>query len=175
MKQGFTLMEVLAVLLVIAVVASLTAPVFRAARYEIKHSQAKLALKKLHEAKQRYYQMSRGVAIEACFSGADTDVISAAPSTCSDPGATGIPAKYYSRRARNSANDLFACGLLEAKDFAGLPYRFCTYKPGELNTPYYDGGTYAYGLEGAGAKYQLNKGFLYIIFQNEPVKDTYEQ
>ena len=175
MKQGFTLMEVLAVLLVIAVVASLTAPVFRAARYEIKHSQAKLALKKLHEAKQRYYQMSRGVAIEACFSGADTDVISAAPSTCSDPGATGIPAKYYSRRARNSANDLFACGLLEAKDFAGLPYQFCTYRSSEIPSLVSDlSHTFAYGLEGAGAKYQLNKGFLYI-FHNEPVKDTYEQ
>ena len=47
MKKGFTLMEILAVLLVIAVVVSMAAPVFRAIRFEVKNSQAKAAASKL--------------------------------------------------------------------------------------------------------------------------------
>ena len=59
-KKGFTLMEILAVLLVIAVVVSMAVPVLRSVRYEVKNGQAKNAAHKLAQAVRTYYQVSRG-------------------------------------------------------------------------------------------------------------------
>ena len=126
-KRGFTLMEMLAVLLLLAVVASLAAPGIRAARFEIKNMQAQNAAKKLIEGINHYRQVSRGGSVItfgdsgktgdalAVVTGGDGKVVS-----CRAPFATGIP-------GNNSSVDikqLFVCGFLSPKDFRGLPYTF---------------------------------------------------
>jgi prepilin-type N-terminal cleavage/methylation domain-containing protein len=128
MKKGFTLMEMLAVVLVVAVIVSMAVPVFRSVRYEMKNSQAKAASKKLAEAMRSFYQSSRGnLVTSACFQPTDTTIVSAAPSTCLDAAATGIPNQIASSSV--GADQLFACGYLSAKDFTSLPYHFCTCNP----------------------------------------------
>ena len=52
-KKGFTLMEILAVLLIIAVVLSFAIPAFRSVRFEQRNSSAKAGVKKLSEAERR--------------------------------------------------------------------------------------------------------------------------
>ena len=67
-------MEILAVLLVIAVVVSMAVPVFRSVRYEVKNGQAKTAAKKLADAMRSYYQVSRGLGVQqGCFTPTTTD------------------------------------------------------------------------------------------------------
>ncbi|MDD7579131.1 MAG: prepilin-type N-terminal cleavage/methylation domain-containing protein [Elusimicrobia bacterium] len=173
MKKGFTLMELLAVLLVIAVVVSMAAPVFRAVRYEIKNSQAKNAAKKMAEAMHSYYQASRGYTVKDCFTptaAAGLNVIKTAASACSSPGATGIPAS--SSGGSVSVSQLFACGYLSYKDFMSLPYEFCANdtesfpsgwgtKPSTSVGKVYvlAGGVKA---DGSGDKYQKSKGVIFV-------------
>lgn len=171
MKKGFTLMEVLAVILLLAVVVSLTSPVFRAVRHEIRHAQAKVAAKKLAEALKTYYQVSRGGTMSACFQATNTS-ITQPTQTCSNPSATGIPRS--SQAATTAVEQLFACGYLSSKDFRGLPYTFCTSQAdpsspspltgwkSEWGIP---GGTYVLAFANneslAGEKY-FEKGYIYI-------------
>ena len=56
MKKGFTLMEVLAVLLVIAVVVSFAVPVLRAIISEVNYQRAKTAGVKMAEAIRIFYK-----------------------------------------------------------------------------------------------------------------------
>ena len=49
-KQGFTLMEILAVLLVIAVVTTFAVPVIKSVRKEVQYRQATFAAAKMAEA-----------------------------------------------------------------------------------------------------------------------------
>ncbi len=120
-------MEILAVLLVIAVVVSMAVPGFRAVRYEVKNSQAKAAAKKFAEAMRSYYQHSRGQLVESdtCFS--PTDI--SASGTCSGVSATGIPHNTDTTAATAPVRNLFSCGYLPYKEFARLPYRFCPCNP----------------------------------------------
>lgn len=130
-KKGFTLMEILAVLLVLAVIASAAAPVFRAVRYEIRNAQAKAALKKLAEASRSYYQSSRGSS--RVFGGEfDARNVNFANAQCGDQMATGIPGQSVTSSSSYivpNVADLFACGFLTEKDFRGLPYRFVVCNP----------------------------------------------
>lgn len=119
MKKGFTLMEILFVLLVIALVISFAVPAIRSVRYDIFNSRAKTALRKLAEARLSYYQTTRGSDITA--EGFSTDEVTAyAADTCLDLAASGIPGS----RQTSDVAQLFACGFLDWKDFEGLPYTF---------------------------------------------------
>ncbi len=188
MKKGFTLMELLAVLLVIAVVVSMAAPVFRAVRYEMKNSQAKNAAKKMAEAMHNYYQSSRGHKITGCFTptqAAGKTVIMTASTACTSPGAEGIPS-YKKGSGTVEVNQLFACGYLSFKDFASLPYEFCpnytTSFPSGWGTAPSSGVNASVGAvyvlaggvkdDGSGDKYQKSKGAIFVD-STMTAKDTY--
>lgn len=168
-------MEILAVLLVIAVVVSMAAPVFRAVRYDIKNSQAKKAAKSMAEAMRSYYQISRGLGIKmGCFNpSTDTNVIMAESSECESPAADGIPYQNANLldSARSNISQLFACGYLSYKDFASLPYEFCTCsltggysskcdipEATSTNKPF----VVVRGKDGAGDKYTKSDYYIYV-------------
>lgn len=120
MKKGFTLMEILFVLLIVALVLSFALPAIRSVRYDIKNSNAKAALKKLAEARRSYYQATKGSDIAAGSFSAD-EAQSYASLSCENVAASGIPA---SSREDSDVSQLFACGYLDWRDFDGLPYTF---------------------------------------------------
>ena len=136
-KKGFTLVEILFVLLIIALIVSFALPAFRAVRYDIKNSRAKAALKKLAEARRTFYQNTKGWSItdESSFTGGDAKTYATA--TCNNPSTTGVPGSKYGTKANVSPAQLFACGFLDWRDFADLPYRFYMCKPTATtaNTP----------------------------------------
>lgn len=190
MKKGFTLMEILAVLLVIAVVVSMAVPVFRSVRFEIKNGQAKTAAKRLSEAMRTYYQVSRGLGVKQdCFTPTDTagkQVVLAASSSCVSPSSDGIPYQNsaQSNSSRSNISQLFACGYLSYKDFIGLPYKFCTCNPiaggsqptvcqideaTGSNTPL----VVVQGASGAGSKYTASDYYIYVD-QSMKAKDNAE-
>lgn len=184
MKKGFTLMELLAVLLVIAVVVSMAAPVFRAVRYEIKNSQAKNAAKKMAEAMHSYYQASRGHKVTGCFTptaSAGLTLIKTAASSCTSPGASGIPAS--SVRASVNVSQLFACGYLSYKDFMSLPYEFCANDTDSFPAGWGEKPSTSVGkvyvlaggvkADGSGDKYQKSKGAIFIDGRMV-AQDTYQ-
>lgn len=185
MKKGFTLMELLAVLLVIAVVVSMAAPVFRAVRYEIKNSQAKNAAKKVAEAMHSYYQASRGHKVTGCFTptaASGLTLIKTAASACTSPGAEGVPA-YRKSTESVDVSQLFACGYLSYKDFMSLPYEFCTNDtnsfPSDWGATPSDTVGKVYVLaggvkaDGSGDKYQKSKGAIFVDGRMV-VQDTYQ-
>ncbi len=186
MKKGFTLMEILAVLLVIAVVVSMAAPVFRAIRFEVKNSQAKAAASKLAQQMRTYYQISRGRVVGGSFDASDSNVIFTT-AACVEPNVTGVPSKKSGEADKVDVKQLFACGYLTGKDFSGLPYTFylCSPKAGDTqtvtectntnatasdatNTPV----VVAYGNENAGKKYKSTSGYYIYVDQTYKAKDT---
>lgn len=183
MKKGFTLMEILAVLLIIAVVVSMAVPVFRSVRYDIKNSQAKKAAKALAEAMRTYYQVSRGLGVQAtCFTPTtDTSIVMADSSECISPSAEGIPYQQnatISNSSRSPVSQLFACGYLSYKDFANSPYQFCTCPTsGGCTVPGVTATTghilaVARGTANSGPRYPLDY-FIYVD-RSMVVKDTDE-
>ena len=185
MRKGFTLMEILAVLLVIALVASLALPVLRAVRYEVRNSQAKAATLKLAEAVKTYYNVSRGYTIAGCFTpttSAGKTLIKTAATACTSPAATGIPNRSATPQTTD-VKQLFACGYLTYKDFAGIPYTFCpkaelpsgvtlTEVPSDEVIDSYLARSYGYD-DKAGAKYQKTKGYIYVDAAMK-AKDSYD-
>ena len=114
-KRGFTLMEVLAVLLLLAVIASLAVPGIRAANFAIKNARAKNAAKELIEGINNYRLATRGGTVNAFnnFSGSfDT--------SCTTNVNTGIPGNV----SAISVGQLAPCGFLSPKDFKNIPYTF---------------------------------------------------
>ncbi len=190
-------MEVLAVLLILAVVSAMVAPTFRSARYDIKQAQAKAAALKVAEATREYYQVSRGQRLKVCFTPESDDGRNIMQEDeCQNPAATGIPRKSATTQTtipstpnnNAHANDpeagrLFACGYLSFKDFTSLPYTFCTYRPSGLpdndnppaDTSVFYAVAYAAG-DKAGRKYYKNSnptGYIYIGGSMDP-QDTYD-
>ena len=182
MKKGFTLMEVLAVGLMLAVIMSLAAPVVRSFRFELKNAQARIALGKLAEA-VRNYERDRGVPSVSC---ADTLSFTAAsiystlngatPRCLATSASTGIPSTYA---YCITGDQLFSCGYLSYNDFKGLPYRFYIDKPSTWpDATGYVGRYYAVavGEDGAGTKYQRvdnNSKYMYVD-ERRKVLDTYD-
>lgn len=130
-RHGFTLMEILAVLLTLAVVIVLALPGIRAMRAEVYYYRAKAAASKMAEAARSYYKDTRGREPargqicgrqEGC-PGASIATLAkdAVNKACSTAGLDGIPAGAI---AIVDVNQLFACKYLTQKDFVGLPYRF---------------------------------------------------
>ena len=123
-KQGFTLMEVIAVLLTLALVIRFMSPMFRRVRDEVRYQQARSAAVKMADAIRSYYQNTKGYIPEGCIGkgGACVAPAVAASRPCNDVAASGIPPTDDDRSV--SLWLLFACDYLQAKDFAGLPYNF---------------------------------------------------
>ncbi len=133
--KGFTLMEILAVLLILAVVTMFSLPAVRATRSLMQHHQAKSAAIKMAEAMRVYYQNTKGYLITGQLRGKliDNDartfsVISAAEQSCNNTAMTGIPSTTASTSRTSSMAQLFACDYLSTKDFAGLPYTFIAHE-----------------------------------------------
>ncbi len=118
MSKGFTLMEILAVMLVIAVIASFALPALRSVRAEVYYHRSKTAGVKLAEAIRSYYHDSKGfLPVIGTISG---DTVANQSYTCDRSKLAGIPGQGTTV----SMDQLFACGYLSTKDFAGLPYTF---------------------------------------------------
>ncbi len=116
MQKGFTLMEILAVMLVIAVIASFLVPAVRSARAEVAYQRAKTAAIKMAEAMRSYYRDRKGGLPSGSVNGMNTYSFGACPKDSwmeEDPGIKSGDVK-----------DLFACNYLTWKDFQGLPYTF---------------------------------------------------
>ncbi len=123
MKKGFTLMEILAVMLVIAVIASFLVPAVRAARAEVYYQRAKAAAVKMAEAMRSYYRDSKGYLIDGSVVGTSNPTIGGCPAN--SPSRKGIPPERGSENAGYSGvMELFNCNYLTWKDFQGLPYTF---------------------------------------------------
>ena len=133
MKKGFTLMEVLAVILILAMIGAFAAPAFRSIRADITHRRAIHAQELLRDA---LLQMKAQTGVDILLNQTDgylgahytrlnpSDTGTIYATVCQDLGATGIPLSRRSAQARLSVANLFACGYLNPKDFKGLPYSF---------------------------------------------------
>ena len=178
-------MEILFVLLVIALVMSFALPIFRTVRYDIKNARAQAALKKLAEARRSYYQASKGSdVIPGFFVGADAKNIMQT-FTCDNVIASGVPGTSTSV----NINQLLACGYLNWRDFADLPYKFYVCNTGqwasegpcrgyagtsmEAEGPVYVG---AVGTEEAGPKYKYDSAaadpYRMFMLRDMVVKDN---
>lgn len=118
-KQGFTLMEILAVLLVIAVVASFAVPLVKSVRREMRYQKAKAAGIQLAEAVRSFYTDTKGCLASGSIHGADTANRSC-PQTHSIK--TGVPGSCGSSSA--PVEYLFGCGYVSSKIFVDLSYTF---------------------------------------------------
>ena len=186
MQKGFTLMEMLAVGLMLAVIMSLATPVVRNFRNEIKNAQARTAAGKLAQGYRNYLKDRKCLLVpnRGCFSPTQDTVIQTDASQCTESRNTGVPGRpslcLITFTDTTDLKNLFACGYVAYKDFANIPYEFCvggkkssTYPDPESGVaPYY---VVAYGLEGAGTKYRYtnsNKKFIYVDSRME-VRDNY--
>ncbi len=173
---GFTLMELLFVLLVIALVLSFALPAYRSVRYDMRNSSAKSALRKLAEARRSFYQYSKGSDVTGEIDTAQ--VQNYAAQSCVSGAASGVPA---SARAASSVQQLFACKFLDWKDFAKLPYVFAICDGSASGSACSSLGTGLYAVAAptteAGRKYTNQKnGTQYYMYigQDMLVKDTLE-
>ncbi len=174
MKKGFTLMEILFVLLIIALVVSFAVPAIRTVRYDIYNSRAKTALRKLAEARRSYYQQTKGSDLTGAFNGSVAEDY--ASHSCLEVAASGIPGA----RTISEVDQLFACGYLDWKDFA-VPYNFVicgTTRPlGSQPCIALDGGTMVYAAamgeeDLAGSKYEASTGYYMSVGTNMQVLDN---
>ncbi|MBR2082655.1 MAG: type II secretion system protein [Elusimicrobiaceae bacterium] len=129
MKKGFTLMEILAVLLVIAVVASFAVPLVKSVRREVRYQRAKAAAVQLAEAVRSFYSDTKG-----CLPTVDSDdpidasVVSPSwAGTCPTDHTikTGVPGSCTGENKKV----LFACDYISTKVFSDLSYKFAISDP----------------------------------------------
>lgn len=178
-KKGFTLMEILFVVLVIALVISFAMPAIRAVRFDIKNARAKAALRKVAEARRSYYEYSRGGDFKETVSFEIGSAQGWSSDTCINPAASGVPG---TSELLEDASQLFACGFLNWKDFADLPYRFYICKSTDnTNECKQDNKILSVGAVAAdstggkrvGAKY-VSPYKMYIVQDDMEVQDTEE-
>ena len=126
MNKGFTLMEILAVLLVIAVLASFAVPMFRSVTVEVRYQRAKVAAVKLAEAIRIFYTDTKGFRIDGDMVGTDVGSWVAQADSCQNPAMLGIPPYQVGTGSvgTSDVSQLFFCNYLSSKDFTGLNYRF---------------------------------------------------
>lgn len=166
-QKGFTLIEMLFVVLVIALIISFAVPALRSVRSEIKNHRAKTALKKLVQARRNYYQLSKGADFAVGESFVGTNARTLAQETCTSFSSSGVPG---ANQTPLTGAQIFACGFLDWRDFEGLPYTFyvcsldtpgevpCQIPNEETKAPYVG----AVGTAAAGAKYQSANYYMYI-------------
>lgn len=162
-------MEVLAVVLILAVVIMFAIPGIRAIRNEIYYQQAKAASVKMADAMRSYYQNTKGYRIQGTLVGklppateatGLTSVIDAAQVPCNEVS-TGIPT--YSTGVA-TMDQLFACDYLSAKDFSGLPYRF------EADDTWYAGNVLVRSIGFNAAGTHAGKGW--CVYRDSSVTET---
>ena len=123
MNKGFTLMEMLAVVLVVTLMMSFALPVYRSVRFEMRHSQAQEAALKMADAMRTYYTRTKGgTIINSLDPTSDEGKTAMASTDCTNLLATGIPNNGVD--IPSDIAQLFACGYLSYKDFRELPYVF---------------------------------------------------
>lgn len=122
-KQGFTLMEILAVLLVIAVIASFAVPLVKSVRREMRYQKAKAAAVQLAEVVRSFYTDSKG---RLAAGGSITPETAANPGECptDNPIRTGVP-----NPGTDDVKIVIACDYISAKMFVDLPYTFYVVDP----------------------------------------------
>ncbi len=123
-KQGFTLMEILAVILVIAVIASFAVPMIKSVRREMRYQKAKAAGVQLAEAVRSFYTNTKGC-LPISKDGSGFFGPDAASGTCPADAKTGIPC--VEKQVDDTA--VFGCGYLSPKMFVDLPYNFVVEDP----------------------------------------------
>ena len=130
MKKGFTLMEMLAVVLILAVVSAFAVPAVRSIRSDIQARRARTALELMAGAFRQTKAKTGGVVSSGSFVPTTVEGQAVMNDTvCQDLGSTGVPPARRNGKADGSAltmSDLFACGYLNPRDFKGLPYEFRT-------------------------------------------------
>ena len=130
-KNGFTLMEMLAVLLVIAVIASLTVPLMQSVRRDMRYQKAKAAGMQLAEAIRSFYTDTKGCLPITPAESSGFYAPDAADATVCPPNHT------ISTGVRNQCGEdnglheriVFACNYVSPKMFVDLPYRFQVMDP----------------------------------------------
>jgi len=150
-RKGFTLMEILAVLLVIAVIASFAVPVVKSVRREMRYQKAKVAGMQLAEAVRSFYTDTKGcLAIdEEGFYAPDAAEATVCPANHTIT--TGVPGNCESNL---KARIVFACNYISPKMFIDLPYTFRVYDPRVYSTM----GTFIEGdEEGSERKFFINR------------------
>lgn len=170
MNKGFTLIEVVAVILVIAVVATFAVPALSSIRAEVRHQQAKSAAIKMADALRSFYKDSQGYLPAADepngITGNDIKGLNENPAQCQNPASVGIPKRYTGVSDAPALTQLFYCGYLSAKDFVGLPYKFT------VSTPNVDNGhvlVTVTGLAEAGKKYS---GHIMYVRADSSIEDA---
>lgn len=169
-NQGFTLMEILAVLLVIAVIASFAVPLIKSVRREIRYQRAKSAGVQLAEAVRSFYTDAKG-----CFK-FDTDTTNgftgteAAAATCpnTNPISTGSSTCEDADKAAPTA--VFGCNYLSAKMFVDLPYRFTV-----LNPRASDNDEFIIGTENVGSGNVGSGARQFVIYRDMTIRDLEEE
>ena len=131
MNKGFTLMEVLAVVMVLAILGLMAVPSFRSVNSEQKFRRAKISMVKLAQAiksvQTRTGQSVSSAEADNSFVGTDNSYLLTEHEIVKgvDCPSTGIPARSIAGGAATLVlQDLFKCGDLRPKDFVGLPYEF---------------------------------------------------
>ena len=186
-QSGFTLMEILFVVLVIALVISFAMPAIRSVRFDIKNSRTKAAIKKVAEARRSYYEATRGGTIKKIlgealiYSGNATAMKKLLKDPCT-AGASGVPGTGKEA----DVGQLFVCGFLDWKEFVDLPYEIKLCDGNEVSaTPatdhcgVVDGGEHIYVsaytkgtyAKDAGEKYS-NGYYMYITLESMEVRDN---
>ena len=170
MNKGFTLMEVLAVVMVLALVGAMAVPSFRSVNADQKFRRARMAAVKVAQAIKSNYNRTALLPLnntsfdgnneESMVGNLTTDVV------CDDNTQTGIPRRSLNAGLSSiSFKTMFLCGSLLVQDFKGLPYRF-TYELVE-NQPTIR----VTALNGAGSKYfneNTSEGVSCVVSVTEP-------
>lgn len=174
--KGFTLMELLFVLLLIALIISFAVPTFRSVRFDTQNARAKTALQKLVSARRSFYQDTQGWNITP-----DTfraQAVAGLSGSCASEPFSGIPGKGSKT---TDFSQLFLCGYLNKKDFANLNYSFsicasdtsvtsCT---GGVSAIFDTAYAAAFGNDAAaGKKYLGTEGYVVYMDHNMKVSDT---
>lgn len=175
---GFTLMELLFVLLLIALVVSFALPAFRSVRFDAQNARAKTALQKLAQARRSFYQDTRGWNITpANFNATGVAGLSG---SCDSTPFSGIPGTGGTRTKDYA--QLFLCGYLNKKDFANLNYTFYICGAGSVasctGVSAVSASAYAAAVgnneASAGKKYLGANGYVMYVDYDMKVSDTDE-
>lgn len=166
-QKGFTLMEILAVLLIIAVILSFAIPAYNSIRFDQRNNLAKEGVKRLSEAIRSYYQNTKGVQIIGNFTGTG---LGAVPPACNDLSSSGVPG----RGKTENIMQLFACGYLSGSEYSELPYTFYSCLDNNANC---HGRPYAVAMgttkTAAGEKYVKDyNGVKYYIYLDNALRVT---
>lgn len=173
--KGFTLMEILAVLLVIAVIASFAVPLIQSVRRDVRLQKAKAAGIELAEAVRSFYTDTKGCLAttdDNSFQGAQTAPAEVGACPATHPIKTGIP-PGNGICSETNARIVFACDYISSKMFVDLPYEFKIYDPrAEASSQLDSEGNKVYKfITGKESVSAAEKPRCFTVFRDMQVKD----